>query len=87
MGAYAAGWPWPPPGPIIKGSPSPLPVLPPTLSPFLPAILLSVTQGCVPEEQELKLRQRADRADGRRHVGPRLDRYFHPSQQPSLTSP
>lgn len=37
-----------------------------------------MSQGRVPEEQELKLQQRADRADGQRHVGPRLRCYSPP---------
>lgn len=50
-----------------------LPVPRPSCCPislFLPAILLSMIQGCVPEEQELELQQRAQRVDGQRQVGP-----------------
>lgn len=37
---------------------------------FSPAVLLSMSQERVPEEEEFKLQQRADRGDGQGHVGP-----------------
>lgn len=36
-----------------------------------------MTQGRVPEEEELKLQQRPDRGDDWGHVGIHLDRYAH----------
>ena len=36
-----------------------------------------MTQECVPEEEELKLRQGPDRGDEWGRVSPHLDLYFH----------
>lgn len=44
---------------------------------FSPAVLLSMSQERVPEEEEFKLQQRADRGDGQGHVGPHLHHRSH----------
>lgn len=44
---------------------------------FSPAVLLSMSQERVPEEEEFKLQQRADRGDGQGRVGPHLHHCSH----------
>lgn len=57
-----------PPNHCLSGHPSSL---------SSPAVLLSMIQGCVLKEEELKLQQKPDRGDGQGHVSPHCKCYFH----------